>query len=594
MRALRSAVVSGCLLTGQAAPGAPAGEPGTPASQSEAPWIEIRLEGLDKALTDETLKALSITRRAGDQRSAAAPVARRLHNHALEQIGLVLQSHGYYRAQVKGELKASGEHWRATYRVDPGAPVLVDRLQVRVTGPGADDDALAVAQREFPLRVGQPLDHDAYERGKSTLLRTARARGYLEGIFTAHVVTVDLNAYRAVVDLQLDTGPRYRFGAVDFHQDVFDDRFLARFASFDEGSYFDTRQVGLLQRRLSDSGLFKDIRVEARTDAPDGLAVPVDVTLNTRARNRYNTGIGYGTDRGVWLRFDYLRRWLNPFGHSLRTDLEWSERTAVADVTYRIPLADPVDEALNAGARYEQEDTDDTSRESTSVLFERVRTRRQHGYSLGVRWLHENYKAGSAAPRESRQLLMPTASWRWTSAPDPVWVARGVSVGGRVTGALEGALSDETLVQVAADAKLVWPLGRDGRVLARANLGITAIDDLDNLPVSLRFFAGGGLSVRGYDYKSLGPLDEYGEVVGGRHLFAASVEYERRLKGELFGAVFFDVGNAFNGSDPDLKRGVGMGLRYALPFGMARLDLATALDRPGTPWHVHFSVGPDL
>ena len=64
----------------------------------------------------------------------------------------------------------------------------------------------------------------------------------------------------------------------------------------------------------------------------------------------------------------------------------------------------------------------------------------------------------------------------------------------------------------------------------RAKAGITLLSDpLSDLPPSLRFFAGGDQSVRGYAYQSLGPLDATGQVEGGKHLLDGSVELERAL-----------------------------------------------------------------
>jgi len=93
---------------------------------------------------------------------------------------------------------------------------------------------------------------------------------------------------------------------------------------------------------------------------------------------------------------------------------------------------------------------------------------------------------------------------------------------------------------------------------------------LAELPASQRFFTGGDRSVRGYRYASLGPADENGRVVGGKHLLTGSIEYE------------FPFASA------------GIGLHWFLPVGTLRLDLASAFLDPDRPWRIHLSIGPDM
>ena len=114
------------------------------------------------------------------------------------------------------------------------------------------------------------------------------------------------------------------------------------------------------------------------------------------------------------------------------------------------------------------------------------------------------------------------------------------------------------------------------------------------MPPSLRFFAGGDQSVRGYDYQSLSPVNNRGDKIGGRYLFTASAEYQYSLTDKWRLATFIDQGNSFNSLDiPTLKTGVGFGVRWVSPVGPLRLDLAHALDDDGGV-RLHFSMGPEL
>ncbi|MDC4226629.1 MAG: BamA/TamA family outer membrane protein [Candidatus Manganitrophus sp.] len=140
------------------------------------------------------------------------------------------------------------------------------------------------------------------------------------------------------------------------------------------------------------------------------------------------------------------------------------------------------------------------------------------------------------------------------------------------------------------------PSRSSGRLLLRGEFGWTSVSNFDDLPVSLRFFAGGDRSVRGYGYNTLGPENESGEVIGGRYLATGSVEYDYRIAEQWGVALFYDIGNAANEIDWDLnpQDRVGIGGRWYSPVGPIRVDLAYALDRPGLAFRVHINMGPDL
>jgi translocation and assembly module TamA len=153
--------------------------------------------------------------------------------------------------------------------------------------------------------------------------------------------------------------------------------------------------------------------------------------------------------------------------------------------------------------------------------------------------------------------------------------------------------SDTGFVQFLASGNVLIPLPARLTVLSRVDSGYTLLNGPpEKIPVSLRFFAGGDHSVRGYDYQSLGPADNNGMVIGGRHLLAGSVEVERAI-GEDWGvAAFYDAGNSFNGfSGLRLFQGVGIGVRYYTVVGPVRLDVARQIRVDDPSFRFHVSMG---
>jgi translocation and assembly module TamA len=160
--------------------------------------------------------------------------------------------------------------------------------------------------------------------------------------------------------------------------------------------------------------------------------------------------------------------------------------------------------------------------------------------------------------------------------------------------AKEGLGSDNNLLYGTALVKGLTTVFDKHRLLGRVQVGGSATNGYKSIPPSLRFFAGGDQSVRGYDYQSLSPENNEGDRIGGRYMVSASAEYQYSVAEKWRVATFVDQGNSFNTLElPNLKTGVGIGVRWVSPVGPIRLDLAHALDDDGGI-RLHFSMGPEL
>jgi translocation and assembly module TamA len=149
-------------------------------------------------------------------------------------------------------------------------------------------------------------------------------------------------------------------------------------------------------------------------------------------------------------------------------------------------------------------------------------------------------------------------------------------------------------MQTIVGARFVRSLSADSRLLARATVGVTAQSEFVELPPSVRFFAGGDESVRGFGYETLGPTDDLGNVIGGSNLLVASIEYEHRIRNNFYGAIFVDAGNAFDDLDVDAALGAGLGVIWRSPVGPLRFYLAHPLNKSDRSMRLHIRLGADL
>jgi len=281
---------------------------------------------------------------------------------------------------------------------------------------------------------------------------------------------------------------------------------------------------------------------------------------------------------------------------SFASDLRLSPVESSLTADYRIPGREPRTETFSFGARLLHEDTDTAKSDSASLIFQQLLKGGAWNQARFVEFLHE--RSVVAGRETTANLLMPGIDFDRTVADDVLRTYRGYRANVRLQGAYEGIVSTATLLQLRAGAKGIRRLGRKGgRLTARLDAGATIGDSIGDLPASLRFFAGGDNSVRGYRYESLGPVDDTGQVEGGRHLLTGSLEYEHpvfRDHDDWWAGAFVDAGNAFDTDRIHLKVGYGVGVRWYSPVGRLRFDLAFPEDTSRDSWRIHFGLGADL
>lgn len=557
----------------------------------ERPGLEVQVEGVSGDVKKNVLGFLSIEQQK-NYPLLTEGLIEYLHAKAPAEIRRALQPFGYYRPDIDASLTQTDSTWVALYRIDPGPPLKIADMDVVISGDGADDPEFQILANRLPIEEDDVLVHPQYEEAKQRMQQLAAERGYLDAAFEQSRVRVDLQAYEAYVVLHFDTGPRFHFGNVRFFQGILRDEFLQTFIPFQPGDPYSVTELLRLQKALSDSGYFARVEVRPRRNLATDHQVPIHVMLEPQERNRYAAGIGYGTNTGVRGQLSWQRRWVNRRGHRFSAAISGSEIHNDQTLNYVIPLHYyPADQVAFTAARVD-EDTDTGRSLIHSVAASRSRSRGLWRQTLALNYRLEAFTVGEQDERST--LLMPSAEWSRIVANDPIYATRGSLFKFELRGATDSFISTTTFLQGQLTTKFIRrPLGR-GRVILRGVAGASAASEFDQVPLSLRFFAGGDNSVRGYDYQELSPTDALGERIGGKNVLVGSLEYEQPVVNKWSVAGFYDVGNAFNELPFEARSGVGVGVRWRSPIGLVRLDLARGLDDPESPQRIHLVVGPDL
>ncbi|WP_303906092.1 autotransporter assembly complex protein TamA [Thiohalomonas denitrificans] len=562
-----------------------------PLTAAEAPRLEVEITGIEDPLKSTIRNALSLEREQGHPLLTRYRI-QALHQRTPEEIRNTLEPFGYYQAEIESSLEQRNGAWYARYHVTRGPPVTIGLLDLEVRGPGGSTEVFQRWRQTFPLQPGDRLQHGSYERAKDDLLAIARQYGYFEARLSESQVRVELPENRADITLHMNTGPRYRFGAIHFSETPLRESLLERFTRFQSGEPFHAGALLELQRALSDSDYFDRVDVIPLVEEAEEQRIPIDVRLEMQNRTRYAFGIGYGTDTGPRTTIGIDRRWQNSRGHKAGGRIIASEIRTELNFNYRIPLTPPTTDSLDFTADYTEETTDTSSRETALIGGAITRMKRGWQQTLSLNYQEETFDVGIGDERAN--MLVPGIGWQRVVVDDRLVPQHGWRLAAGLKGASESVLSSTNLAQATIRGNYITTtLG--GRLITRLEAGASETSNFDRLPVSLRFFAGGDSSVRGYGYQTLGPENSEGDVIGGKHLLVGSVEYDYFWSDNWGAALFVDQGNAFNSTSGfELSQGAGVGVRYKLPFGLIRVDVASAVSESGNPWRLHINIGPEL
>jgi translocation and assembly module TamA len=581
--------------------------------------VRVEITGVSDDVASNILAYLSFERYK-ESDDLTPQMVERLQERSEREVRAAMKPFGFYAPAITSRVERDDDDYLVYIEVTPGEPVVIDKVEVNVTGPGATDPMFTRITGDAPLRAGERLNHSNYESFKGSLLRTAATFGWLDARMTRNEMLVDPQARTAQIHIDFETGERYRFGETTIQQDAIEEPLARRYLRYQADQPYDATQLLRTQFALDDSQYFSTVEVLPEDRDRETLTVPIDITAERNRPSRYQFGVGYGTDTEVRGTASWENRLVNRRGHRFRTELRAATLEQSLDARYIVPIGDPATEKFTlqlSGLHDRQADTDNRDVNFTPS-YTHVR-----GPWFGKDWQRVTYVELlqtrtdfiATGARDRQTLLIPGMSFSMVPRNYIGEALFSRALYAEVRGSNEVLGSDSDFLQVRLQAERIFDLDdqRKWHLLLRGDLGATALAKTSGLAPSQRFFAGGDRSVRGFGKDDLSPLtpvldannqpvlDENGlprtQKLGGKHLITASVELVRDLPWRnLSLAVFGDAGNAVNQFDDPLMYSVGIGFRLRLPVVSVGIDVAQALttppgelDRPGPRLHLNFS-----
>lgn len=511
--------------------------------------------------------------------------AERIAEEAAARARVWLRSEGYYAATVTPE--ATEEPARARLVIAPGPrfSFAAPQLTYLDAPPEADADRAArdvVAQ----VRPGAPARAATVLETEAAALTALQQAGYADAAAGERRVVVDHAAASVTPEFRFTVGARARLGEVRAEPDtLFRPSFISGLRNWRVGEAYTPEALALLRRNLSSTGAVS--RVATRLDPPDENGVR-DVVLEVEParRNAYEVGLGYSTIDGLGVEAQWTRRNVSRRADALTVAVQLGELQQEVSARLSRPHAAGLGHTVSFGASAEREDLEAYTREGAS-LFASVDAspRLSVGRSYGLELAADHFDNIASGPTDVI-VLSGFGNLRYDTTEFTLDPRAGSIVELRAEPSISGGDSSLGFVRATAEGRLYQSFGREDAVTlaARIRTGwIAAVSgEADDVPPDRRFYAGGGGSVRGYEYNSIYPLerDALGLNPGGQGLLEGSLEVRWRFN-DRWGAVgFIDGGTAFDewSEAGDLIYGVGFGARYNLGFAPLRVDIAFPLD----------------
>ena len=535
-------------------------------------------------------KGLSLQRWQDDAQMTEERL-RRLAAEAEREAREAAATEGYFSPSVEVRIDETQSPWNVMVKVDPGERTRVSHVEIRFSGPAASDpEARELFHRvrdRWRLRRGEPFRQSDWDAAKREAARELASWRYAAARVGDSQATIDPDKREARLDIELASGPAFRFGPVRVTGlKRYADAVAENLNPIREGQTYDRDLVLTYQRRLLETGYFASVQADIDAHPLLADAAPLRVSVIEASSQHVETGVGYNTDGGARAELSYSNQdvfdsaWR--FKSALRVDQKIQQLDANLDTPPR-----PGGRWNSVFGRARQADIqNETTRELSLGVSHNLYDRMAPIALIVSGHLEEQNVGGDVTDNRAALYFGHRRSFRQT---DDLLFPREGYLGTIEIGGAPPGLASREFFRVTGHASLLLAIGRSGDLLLRGQAGLVAAKTREGIPTTFLFRTGGDQTVRGYAFESLG-VPQGDAIVGGRRLAVGSVEYTHWI-GDNWGlAVFTDAGNAWDeGATFEPALGYGVGGRFRTPIGPIRADLAYG--QKTSEFRIHFSVG---
>ena len=473
----------------------------------------------------------------------------------------------------------------------PGPRYRIGQILLRAE-PAAEDVLLEQAAADLRLAEGDPTRPADILAAEEALLRELRRAGHPLASVIAREAVVDHDTKTMDITWRIAPGPLADFARPSVAGTTrTNPALLERLAARRlEGQPYSPERLERARRVMMGLGVFSFVRAEEGQALDPSGRLPVHFQVQERPRHAVGGRFGFETNYGLTANAFWEDRNILGGAERLRLEGEIARigETGIENATYRAfaTLRTPeflgrdLQSIAQIGAVRERLRAYDRDAALASFILEH---RLSDTVAVAAGPNYEEGRIGRDGDMGAFRLFGLMGIVRYDNTTNPLDPRQGQRFSLSATPYYSALDSNKFMRILAIGTSYFDILGNGDSVLAlRAALGSAPGADRDEITLDKRFYAGGGGSVRGYTYQSIGPRDAANRPLGGASLVEGSVEWRQRLSQNWGMAAFLDAGSVGEEAKPDfgrLRAGTGLGIRYLTAIGPLRFDVGVPLDR---------------
>lgn len=513
-----------------------------------------------------------------------------------ERLRKALSAKGYFDAVVQSTVETNHKPPVLRYTISPGKRYTVGTMAVQWPGK----PLLNVPVSTLKSKRGQPVDAALIQDDALTIVKQIDAKTCLLYLDVTPVLELSAGSHKADLRFRVNHGDQARFGrSIITGTQKVKDKVILRSVSWTEGECFKRSKIESTQTSLIQNQLFSSVVVTPAQHANKAGEAPITIAVKERVPRTITAGINYGTDQGFGVTTGWEHR--NFFGgaEKFNADLVLAQQEQSLNTNLRIPAFLRNDQvlALNGGIKRQNTDAYTTNSVTTGATVERRLTPKLNS-GLGVAYTLTQTDDVLGSSSQYGLLSFP-GFLNYDTRDNTLDARKGVLGNLTVTPYSEtfGEGGRFIKTQMTGQAYFSSDVKFKPTLALKLTVGSIMGAEGQDVPSDIRFYAGGGGSVRGYSYQALSPRVN-GEPVGGSSMVVATTEARFRFTDTIGGVAFIDAGNAYEDEMPqigqDMYYGAGVGARYYSPIGPLRVDVAVPLngdDIGETGYGLYVSLG---
>lgn len=516
-----------------------------------------------------------------------------LHRRAstdLELLRKVLRSEGYYGSSLHYTIgtdeKVSTAKAEVRLEIDQGTRYKIEKIETALSGTSAVRSDLHDKIEQLQVYTDKPARAKNIVEFEKVVIQFLSQNGFPNAALSRRQVFVVHSTQTMNAQMLFETGPELVFGDMIVRgNEHIEERFIKTFQSWEVGEIYDYKKIEDLRSALYQTGHFQTIDIEFVDNSSDEASGERAVVVKVRESKRRSIGAGVlvSSSDGVGANAFWENRNLLGRGEELRADIFATTLEQRAGIKFSRPNFRRKAQILQLNAAVGREDSD-AYNELSLLVGAGVNRPWVRNWKVSLGTEAELLQVKQDQVKDTFQLFSVAGRLSQDTTDDPLDPTKGSRLLVKATPYLSLGSGTKYFIITEASGSLYQSLGKSVVLASRARLGAITGASISAIPASKRFYAGGGRSIRGYDYQMVGPLDaDDNDPTGGRSVVEINFEPRIRVSEKISVIPFVDAGYVSEDSIPDfssgLQVGAGLGVAYMTPVGPIRVDLARALNR---------------